>query len=206
MKPNRLISCLCLSISLLCGFQAAAEAPAVLDESVFWTAIPKEYAAATPAPQTPAAVQTKKPAPTPVPDLSQSMGDYTTDFRYTQEQKAWNLLNQDRIRQGLSPLPLDSTLSSIARLKSKDMYENGYFAHQSPTYGSAGDMLHTFGYAYAGVGENIAHHATVEKSQAAFMSSSGHRRNILGSQWKKVGIGVWTDAQGFVYVTQLFVR
>ena len=49
-------------------------------------------------------------------------------------------------------------------------------------------------------------HATVEKAQAAFMSSSRHRQNILGSQWTKVGIGVWEDSQGFVYVTQLFVR
>ena len=56
------------------------------------------------------------------------------------------------------------------------------------------------------MGENIAHHVTVEKAQAAFMSSSGHRQNILGSQWTKVGIGVWEDSQGFVYVTQLFVR
>ena len=67
-------------------------------------------------------------------------------------------------------------------------------------------MLKSFGYSFNSVGENIAHHATVEKSQAAFMSSTGHRQNILGSQWAKVGIGVAYDANGFVYVTQLFVR
>ena len=86
------------------------------------------------------------------------------------------------------------------------MRDNQYFAHTSPTYGDVRSMLSQFGYAYTAAGENIAHHATVEKSQAAFMSSDGHRRNILGSQWTKVGIGVWTDAQGFVYVTQLFVH
>lgn len=107
---------------------------------------------------------------------------------------------------GRSALVLDPALCEIARLKSKDMKENRYFAHTSPTYGSASQMLKTFGYSFTSVGENIAHHATVEKSQAAFMSSDGHRRNILGSQWSKVGIGVWTDDQGFVYVTQLFVR
>ena len=67
-------------------------------------------------------------------------------------------------------------------------------------------MLTLMGYRYTAAAENIAHHATVEKAQAAFMSSSGHRQNILGSQWTKVGIGVWEDSQGFVYVTQLFVR
>ena len=38
------------------------------------------------------------------------------------------------------------------------------------------------------------------------MSSAGHRQSILGSQWTKVGIGVCYDSQGYVYVTQLFVR
>jgi uncharacterized protein YkwD len=86
------------------------------------------------------------------------------------------------------------------------MKDNRYFAHNSPTWGSASQMLKTFGYSFNALGENIAHHATVEKSQAVFMSSPGHRRNILSSSWRKVGIGVVTDAQGFVYVTQLFVR
>lgn len=123
-----------------------------------------------------------------------------------QEQKLWNLLNQDRAKNGLPALTLDSRLSEIARIKSCDMNENHYFAHTSPTYGSAAQMLTRFGYAYKGVGENIAHHATVEKAEAAFMSSTGHRTNILGSQWTKVGIGVCFDSQGFVYVTQLFAR
>ena len=94
----------------------------------------------------------------------------------------------------------------MARIKSRDMKENRYFAHTSPTFGTAAEMLTAFGYAYRGVGENIAHHATIEKSEAAFMSSVNHRANILGSQWTRVGGGVWEDDQGFVYVTQLFAR
>ena len=123
-----------------------------------------------------------------------------------QEENAFILLNQDRKANGLPALQLDPALSSIARAKSRDMHLKGYFSHTSPTYGSPSEMLRSFGYAFNSVAENIAHHATVEKSQAAFMSSAGHRRNLLGSQWSKVGIGVWKDSQGFVYVTQLFVR
>ena len=115
-------------------------------------------------------------------------------------------MNQDRMNSGLSALALDSALSELARLKSRDMAENRYFSHTSPTYGSAADMLRSHGYVFQAVGENIAHHATVIKSQAAFMSSDGHRRNILGKNWNRVGIGVWQDAQGYVYVTQLFAR
>jgi len=161
----------------------------------------------TPAP-TPTAVHTPKPTQKPVVTMAPpaNEGDYTTGSVAVQEENAFILLNQDRIRNGLPALTLDPALSELARKKSRDMHENNYFSHTSPTYGSAAQMLRTFGYSFTSVAENIAHHATVEKSQAAFMSSAGHRRNILGSQWTKVGIGVWKDSQGFVYVTQLFVR
>lgn len=147
---------------------------------------------------------TQKPAEaTPAPSTSD---DYTTGSITVQEENAFLLLNQDRISNSLSSLTLDPVLCQLARKKSEDMRDNQYFAHNSPTYGSASQMLKTFGYSFSAVGENIAHHATVEKAQAAFMSSSGHRRNILGTSWTKVGIGVCTDSQGYVYVTQLFVR
>ena len=116
------------------------------------------------------------------------------------------MLNQDRAANGRSALTLDPSLCALARLKSQDMNANHYFAHTSPTLGSAAEMLRNHGYAFTSVGENIAHHATVAKAQAAFMSSTGHSTNILGSQWTKVGIGVCSDSQGYVYVTQLFVR
>ena len=181
------------------------------------TAIPAPQATAAAAPvQSAQPVQTRQPAatrqPTPAPTAqpttapSSSRGDYTTTSAAMQEKKVWNLLNADRVQNGLSALPLDERLSELARLKARDMKEQHYFAHTSPTYGSAADMLSAFGYAFRGVGENIAHHATVEKSEAAFMSSSGHRHSILGSQWTKVGVGVWYDDQGFVYVCQLFAR
>lgn len=178
---------------------------------LFQTARPA--AAAKPAPTAtvkPAA--TVRPASAPqastpnVPNSSPSTGDYTTLSATAQEQKMLNLLNQDRARNGLSALPLDSELSAIARAKSREMMEKGYFSHESPAWGKAASMLTAFGYAYDGVGENIAHHATVEKAEAAFLSSSAHRIVMMGSQWKKVGIGICIDQNGYVYVTELFVR
>ena len=169
------------------------------------TATPTPKPTLTPAPTaTPTPEPTPTPAPTEVPPFTDE--DYTTGSITAQEENAFLLLNQDRAANGRSALELDPALCDLARLKSRDMYLNNYFSHTSPTYGSAAQMLSAYGYAFTSVGENIAHHATVEKAQAAFMSSSGHRQNILGSQWTKVGIGVWEDSQGFVYVTQLFVR
>lgn len=132
--------------------------------------------------------------------------DYTTQTFSAQEEKMANLLNQDRLRNGLAPLTLDAELCRIARIKSADMRDGGYFAHESPTYGDIRAMLRQFGYAFSAAGENIAHHANVDKAQAAFMSSSGHRAAILSSAWTKVGIGIVTDGNGFIYATQIFVK
>lgn len=132
--------------------------------------------------------------------------DYTTHSLSMQEEMMLNLINQDRKLNGLPPLKADPELSRLARLKSQDMRDKGYFAHESPTWGKARPMLKHFGYDFLGVGENIAHHATVEKAQAAFMTSQGHRRNILSTVWKKVGVGICYDRSGYIYATQLFVR
>ncbi|MBQ7455661.1 MAG: hypothetical protein IJS53_04395 [Clostridia bacterium] len=161
--------------------------------------------AATASPtQRPAA--TARPQATATPVTGSDVGDYTTLSVSAQEYSAWNLLNQDRQTNGLAALPLDEELCAIARVKSCDMKQNHYFAHESPTYGRAADMLKYFGYSYRGVGENIAHHANIEKAEAAFMSSTGHRQNILGSQWTRVGIGICYDDNGFIYLTQIFAR
>ena len=131
---------------------------------------------------------------------------YTTASVSAQEQSAGNLVNSDRSAYSLAPLALDSALCRIARLKSEDMRDNHYFAHISPTYGDVRSMLTKMGYSYAAAGENIAHHATIEKAQAALISSPGHRRNILSTGFTKFGIGVALDANGYVYLTQIFCR
>ena len=197
-------------------FYTAQLQPApTVDPAVFYTAQPRTvptvdpavFYTAQPQPTTQPTVQ-PSPRPTVPPETlpTVSTGDYTTFDSSMQEQILLNLLNQDRARNGLPALALDPELSRLAKLKSSDMNSNHYFAHESPTYGTAGQMLDSFNYKYQGVGENIAHYGSVEKAEAAFMSSDGHRRNILGSQWEKVGIGVAYDENGNVYVTQLFAR
>ena len=151
-------------------------------------------------------------APAHAPKTAFAAGDspfvahYTTASLSAQEQTAGNLLNSDRARYNLAPLALDPELCRIARIKSQDMRDNQYFAHTSPTYGDVRSMLRHFGYRFTAAGENIAHHATIEKSQAALISSPGHRKNILSSGYTKVGIGVALDENGFVYLTQIFAR
>ena len=152
---------------------------------------------------TPTVQPTQKPSATQTPAPGD---DYTTQSVSAQEQKMVNLLNQDRKNNGRTALTLDPELCRIARIKSADMRDNRYFAHESPTYGRVGQMLKHFGYRFSAAGENIAHHANVDKAQAAFMSSQGHRANILSATWTKVGVGIVQDANGYIYATQIFAK
>ena len=124
----------------------------------------------------------------------------------SQEAILFRLLNEDRARSGLPALILDEELSRIARIKSQDMVDNNYFAHLSPSYGNVRSMLTSFGVSYLSAGENIARSRSVYHSNAAFLSSEGHRRNMLSSTFTHVGIGVVTNRYGFVTVTEIFVR
>jgi uncharacterized protein YkwD len=166
-----------------------------------------EAPTAAPATQEPTAAPTISPtkAPTAKPTAEPTAKPQNTGASAA-EAEAVSLMNEDRLRNGMAALPVDAELSKIARLKAEDMRDNGYFAHESPTYGRMADMLTSMGYKYSAAGENIAHHASVLKAEAAFMSSAGHKRNILSASWTKVGIGIAIDKNGYIYECQVFAR
>jgi uncharacterized YkwD family protein len=121
------------------------------------------------------------------------------------EQKVVQLVNVERQKSGLQPLTLDSEISNVARTKSKDMADNNYFAHQSPTYGSAGDMLTKFGIRWSAWGENIASgQRTPESVVTAWMNSEGHRANIMSPNFSRIGVGYVANSGGTPYWTQVF--
>lgn len=124
-----------------------------------------------------------------------------------QDEKAMLLLvNRERKDHGLPPLKLDENLVEVARLKSRDIVEEDYFSHQSPTYGSPFDMLEAFGISYRMAAENLAGHQTVEQAHEGLMNSENHRKNILTPSFTHIGIGVVRGSRyGKVY-TQLFVQ
>ena len=117
----------------------------------------------------------------------------------------YDLVNQERIKAGLPTFKVDSRLVELARMKSRDMYENHYFGHASPTYGTAYQMEKAAGISAGVMGaENIARAATVQRAHELFMNSEGHRANILDPRHDTIGIGVVNTPSG-VYVTQLFL-
>ena len=123
------------------------------------------------------------------------------------EQQVVELVNVERQKAGLPALKIDSAISNVARTKSKDMAVNNYFAHQSPTYGSAGDMLTKYGIKWSAWGENIASgQRTPQAVVTAWMNSPGHRANILSSNFGRIGVGYVTNSNGTPYWTQVFAN
>lgn len=102
------------------------------------------------------------------------------------------LVNKERAAAGLAPLKLDNKLSEVAMKKAKDMYDNNYFDHQSPTYGSPFDMMKANGIQYSTAGENIAKgQRTPEEVMNAWMNSDGHRKNIMNSSFTTIGVAYY---------------
>ena len=52
------------------------------------------------------------------------------------EKEVFDLINKQRINNGLQTLKIDEEVQKVARIKAQDMVQNNYFAHESPTYGS----------------------------------------------------------------------
>lgn len=119
------------------------------------------------------------------------------------EKEVVKLVNIERTKNGLKELTYDWELSRVARYKSQDMKDKGYFSHTSPTYGSPFQMMKSFGITYRTAGENIAKgQATPEAVVKAWMNSSGHRANILNSSFTHIGVGYVSDGN---YWTQMFI-
>ena len=121
----------------------------------------------------------------------------------TYEQQVIDLINEIRIKNGLSPLTENTALSRCAKAKSQDMHDKRYFSHQSPTYGSPFDMMKQFGITYRTAGENIAMgQSTPQAVVNAWMNSKGHRANILNASFTQIGMGYVADGH---YWTQQFI-
>ncbi|QOS82262.1 serine protease [Paenibacillus sp. JNUCC31] len=187
--------------------QTTVEKPATQPDQATKPAQPTAPAKpVTPAKPTPE----KKPATTPAKDPSNTGNGTTTGntnnsgSESTQSDFAAQvvkLVNAERAKAGLSALASDALLDKVALAKAKDMSNNNYFDHQSPTYGSPFDMMKQFGVTYSYAGENIAQgQKTPQEVVTAWMNSEGHRANILSKNFTKIGVGYYNGywAQEFI--------
>lgn len=123
------------------------------------------------------------------------------------EDEVISLVNKERIAKGLEALAKNDVLCNLARLKAQDMADQGYFGHDSPTYGTAFAMLKSFGVSFQMAGENIAcGQPSAELALNSWLDSPAHRENILKEEYLEIGVGLAKDCNGQTYWTQLFIR
>lgn len=125
----------------------------------------------------------------------------------SQAKEVLDLVNQERSKAGLKALSLSEELTNVATIKAKDMRDNGYFDHTSPTYGSPFDMMSRFGVQYQSAGENIAAgQKTAQDVMNSWTNSSGHRANILSKNYTEIGIGYVEGGSYGTYWVQMFKK
>jgi uncharacterized YkwD family protein/spore coat assembly protein SafA len=144
------------------------------------------------------------------PDLiyvGQKINIPSIDDVKTLEQQVVDLVNKQRAANGLGMLTSNWELCRVARYKSQDMINKGYFSHTSPTYGSPFKMMEDFGIRFSAAGENIAYgQRTPQEVMNAWMNSPGHRANILSPSYNQIGVGVAKKSNGTYYWTQMFIK
>ncbi|WP_059011728.1 CAP domain-containing protein [Streptomyces specialis] len=106
------------------------------------------------------------------------------------------LVNEERAIAGCRPLTEDPELTALASAFSVDMAARDYFGHTDPDGRTPWDRAAAAGVTGLG-GENIARgQADPEAVMDAWMSSDGHRANILNCAFTTIGIGVHVGAGG----------
>lgn len=120
-----------------------------------------------------------------------------------------NLTNEERKKNGLSPLAENSKLNEAAALKAKNMFEENYWAHYSPSGKDPWGFFSAAGYKFTYAGENLAKNFSTsgEVIQAWMASTMGHKENILNTQYTEIGMAVaygQINGQDTVLVVQEF--
>jgi uncharacterized protein YkwD len=119
-------------------------------------------------------------------------------------------VNRDRAQVGAAAVTWDESLARVARAHSEEMAGLGSAAHVSPTTGNVGTRVARGGVKALVVLENVARAGSVADAQRSFMSSPGHRANVLDRSVTRFGAGVsirrGAGTAASLYVTELFAR
>lgn len=105
-------------------------------------------------------------------------------------------VNMERTKRGLNPLAVDANLTAAANIRAREITEK--FSHTRPD-GSRAVSVSVFAYA-----ENIARgQKTPDKVMAAWLTSEGHRRNMLRASYGTIGVSC-VRVGNIYYWVQLF--
>jgi len=125
------------------------------------------------------------------------------------ERRAFEQTNAVRAQHGLQPFVWDPALCALARDHSANMARVGYFSHSTPDGLRLRDRARAAGIHYQVIAENIAYNMGYEDPGAfaveRWMTSPGHRANILYAGFTSMAVGTFVAPDGSVFLTQTFI-
>ncbi len=108
-----------------------------------------------------------------------------------QEAEVLALINAERELNGCPRLAVNDKLSEAAQRQSDAMADDDFFAHVGPDGVKPSQRVTDTGYRWTMTAENIAAgYATPEEAVAGWMTSPGHRGNILNCAFTETGIAM----------------
>ncbi len=120
------------------------------------------------------------------------------------EAQMLQMVNAERLKQGLKPVVADPPMQVVARLHSRDMFARGYFSHHTPEGKDPFDRMRAQNVRFMTAGENLALAQTLKMAHNGLMNSPGHRANILNPSYGRLGIGVLDGGIYGLMITQNF--
>ena len=115
-----------------------------------------------------------------------------------EEDRSTELVNFARNGVGVPSMPMNIDLYFKAQAWSQRLAAEQRLYHSNLAEGN--------GYRWCRLGENVGFGYSIEQVHNAFMTSPGHRANILDRGFNRVGIGVTRDGGGRFWVVQEFMQ
>jgi uncharacterized protein YkwD len=127
------------------------------------------------------------------------------------ERRAFDLINRERQRRGMSPLAWDGDLVRLARYHSQNMARSGYLSHVDRDGRDLKSRARVVGLrGWSALGENIAYNQGYDDPTAfaveRWMVSEKHRENAMAGHYTHAAVGIARAADGTYYFTQIFMR
>jgi uncharacterized protein YkwD len=124
------------------------------------------------------------------------------------------LLNSERAAHGLGALRMNTQLLRSARAHNLMMAKYNTMSHQLPGEPYFTNRIAATGYSWQTAGENVGWNSDQSTSGALYLEklmynevppNDGHRKNILNSAFRDVGIDIYFDAHtGKLWLTEDF--
>ncbi len=156
---------------------------------------------------------------TPLPTVGGSHAQGTAEEQQLAQQ-LFKQINQDRAANGLPLLAWEPRLERSAWQHDLVMAAGCGLMHQCPNEPDLGTRISNQGLQWQTVGENIGEGGPVYTNSDAWNMvlmlhqgmmaekppDDGHRRNLLSSDFHRIGISIYIDAQNTLWLTEDFAN